>query len=343
MSKYSFMNDYSEGCLPEILHALGDSNMQQHLPYGGDEICDRAKELIRAHLGLDSVDIHFVTGGTLANSIIAAGTLRPHEAVIAADSGHIVTFETGAVEATGHKVIVAPAENGKLTAGAINSVLAEHIHFPHTVRPRIVYISNTTEMGTVYSRGELKDISDVCKTNSLLLWLDGARLGAALAADDRLSLKDIANFADIFWVGGTKVGGLAGEAIVIPNSAIAEDFAFSIKQRGAMLSKGRFLGCQFETLFTDDLFFRSARRAHELAQAFSRSITAAGFELFVESESNQIFAILPNSLIDKLLERFDFYVWGELDTDNSIIRLVTSWATDENRIDAFVGILNDAS
>jgi len=337
------MNDYSEGCHPEILHAFADSNMQQHLPYGGDEISDRAKKSIRSHLGSIDAEIYFVTGGTLANAIVAASTLKPHEAVIAADSGHIVTFETGAVEATGHKVIVAPAVNGKLTATAINSVLSEHVHFPHTVRPRLVYISNTTEMGTVYSRSELKEIYGACKASDLLLWLDGARLGAALAADDTLSLQDIAEFTDIFWIGGTKVGGLAGEAIVIPNLALTEDFAFSIKQRGAMLSKGRFLGCQFETLFTNDLFFRSARRAHKLAQAFSNSIAAAGFELYVPSESNQIFAILPNQLVSQLLEDFDFYVWREFDDENSIVRLVTSWATEEKQIDAFVAIINTAS
>ncbi len=336
------MNDYSEGCHPEILRALSDSNMQQHLPYGGDEICNRAKQSVNAQLSPVNADIYFVTSGTLANLVIAASILKPHEAVIAADCGHIVTFETGAIEATGHKVIVTSAENGKLTAAAIQSVMNDHIHFPHTVRPRVAYISNTTELGTVYSPSELKDISNVCEANDLLLWLDGARLGAAIVADDDLSLSDVAELTDVFWIGGTKAGGLAGEAIVISNPALAADFAFAIKQRGAMLSKGRFLGCQFETLFKDGLLFRCARRAHELAQDFSRSIVNAGFQLFVETESNQIFAILPDSLVTQLLERFDFYVWRELDDGNSIVRLVASWATDEEQIEAFVAILNDA-
>lgn len=343
MKKYSFMNDYSEGCHPEVLQALQNTNMEQHLPYGGDAISELASELLQAFLEPTETAIHFVTGGTLANSLIAASSLRPHEAVIAVDSGHIVTFETGAVEATGHKVIPVPGDNGKLTANAIQSVLSAHVHIPHTVRPRMVYVSNTTEIGTVYSRQELKVLSETCQQNDLLLWLDGARLGAAIAADDSLSLQDIARLTDIFWIGGTKVGGLSGEAIVIPNAELAVDFDFTIKQRGAMLSKGRFLGCQFQALFTDNLFFRAAARAHELAQKFSHSIASAGFTLHVPCESNQIFAILPKPLITRLLEQFDFYVWKEVDAQHSIVRLVTSWATVESEIDAFIEILNAAS
>ncbi len=335
MNKYSFMNDYSEGCHPEILKALQDYNMEQHLPYGNDAISERARQLIRNLLDPIDARIHFVTGGTLANSLIAACALKPHEAVIAADTGHIITFETGAIEATGHKVIEAPGLNGKLTAATIHSVLAEHLHFPHTVRPKIVYISNTTEIGTVYSRQDLEELLSTCRANDLLLWLDGARLGAALAADDDLSLQDIARYTDIFWMGGTKLGGLAGEAVIIPNQDLAEDFEFLVKQRGAMLSKGRFLGCQFEALFTDNLFLRAARRAHDLAQKFSQKIETAGYQLHVECQSNQIFAILPNPLITSLLEHFDFYVWREVDSDHSIVRLVTSWATDEGQIETF--------
>ncbi|MEM7276666.1 MAG: aminotransferase class I/II-fold pyridoxal phosphate-dependent enzyme [Pseudomonadota bacterium] len=341
MEKYSFLNDYSEGCHPEILQALSESNMQQHLPYGDDAISNRARQAIQKHLGQINAEIRFIAGGTLANAIIAASILRPFEAVIAVESAHIAMFETGAIEATGHKVITAPGENGKLTVKAIEAALSEHAHFPHTVRPRAIYISNTTELGTVYSRDELVQLSDTCRQNGLLLWLDGARLGAALAADDELSLKVIAECADVFWIGGTKAGALAGEALVIANEKLADGIDLALKQRGAMLSKGRFLGCQFETLFTNDLFFRTGQQAHELAQAFSRAIKDAGFELFVESGSNQIFTILPDTLIESLMEEFEFHIWSRHDDSHSVVRLVTSWATQKDRVDLFVNRLNE--
>lgn len=337
MTKYSFLDDYSEGCHPNILETLTRTNMLQQTAYGEDEYSSQAKEFLRNHMGDISPDIYLVAGGTLANIIIMASCLRPHEAVIAASSGHIVVRETGAIEATGHKIITVPSDNGKLAPDDIQTALDDNAHFPHMAKPRLVYLSNATETGTIYTKVELSQISAICKENDLLLLLDGARLGAALsAAQNDLTLKDIAELADIFWIGGTKVGALLGEAIIIPNKALAQDFSFHIKQRGALMAKGRTLGIQFIELFKDDLFFTLTKHANDMAAKLSDGIVDAGNKLSAETESNQIFPILPNSLIDQLKVDFDFYVWGKFDTDHSVVRLVTSWATSENQVDAFI-------
>ncbi|MFT5113482.1 MAG: threonine aldolase [Parasphingorhabdus sp.] len=337
MTKYSFLDDYSEGCHPAILKALTSTNLVQQTAYGNDEYCELAKNRIQSHLSDKQTPVFFVAGGTLANIIITSSVLRSHEAVISAHSGHMVVRETGAIEAVGHKIITVPSDDGKLTSDDISNALENNAHYPHMAKPRLVYISNATELGTVYTKAELIALSEVCRANGLLLMMDGARLGTALTSDiSTLTLQYIAELTDIFWIGGTKAGALIGEAIVIPNISLANDFSFHIKQRGALLAKGRLLGIQFAQLFKDDLFFRSSQFANRMARKLSKGIVENGHDLASITESNQIFPILPNPLIEKLQENFAFYQWQKLKDNHSVIRLVTSWATDEQRVDEFV-------
>ena len=342
MTKHSFLDDYSEGAHPAILKALSETNLVQQTAYGDDAYSQQARGLIREHMGDVNPDVWFVASGTLANILTISSALRPHEAVIAPASGHIVVRETGAIEATGHKIItVAPAE-GKLTPDRIFAALDANAHFPHMAKPRLVYLSNATEIGTIYTRKEIEVISTLCKERGLLLLLDGARLGAALAATrNDLTLKDIAELTDIFWIGGTKVGALLGEAIVIPNPGLREEFKFHIKQRGALLAKGRVLGLQFSELFRDGLYFDLARHANAMAQRLSSKISDAGYGFAAETETNQLFPILPNAVIGKLKDDFEFYVWEARDESSSVIRLVTSWATQETQVDSFAARLRE--
>lgn len=340
-NQYSFLDDYSEGCHPDILSALSKTNLVQQTAYGDDEYSKNARQLIRKELNHTDTPVYFVAGGTLANIIIMSGALRSHEAVIAANTGHIVVRETGAIEATGHKIITVPTGDGKLTPALIEATLASNAHFPHMTRPKLVYISNATEVGTIYTKQEVTALSACCKSNNLLLMMDGARLGTALTAlKSDLSLSDVTELCDIFWIGGTKAGALIGEAIVIPNTKLADDFAFHIKQRGALLAKGRLLGIQFEALFTDKLFFTLSENANTAAQRLSSAFVTAGYTLAAATESNQIFPILPNLLISRLKEQFAFYVWEPADNDHSVVRFVTSWATDEAQIDRLTDALN---
>lgn len=342
--KYSFLDDYSEGCHEDILAALSRTNLEQNTAYGDDTHTLNARKLVQQAMGNKKLPVYFVAGGTLANIIVMSASLRSHEAVIAASTGHIVVRETGAIEATGHKIISVATSNGKLTPELIDATLASNAHFPHMARPKLVYISNATELGTVYTKQELTEISACCKSNKLLLMMDGARLGAALTAPKNdLTLADIADMTDIFWIGGTKAGALIGEAIVIPNEQLADDFAFHIKQRGALLAKGRLLGIQFETLFTGDLFFKLTASANTQAQQLSAAFVESGHELAAITESNQIFPILPNTLIEKLKEQFEFYVWEPASETHSVVRLVTSWATLPAKVEEFIRVLKSSS
>jgi len=342
MTTFSFLDDYSEGAHPDILSALTASNLEQQRPYGDDDYCADATARIKARLG-DRFQgaIHYVASGTLANIVSIAACLRPHEAVIAATSGHIVTREAGAIEATGHKLIVVPPVDGKLTPQSIETALTGNAHFPHMAKPRLIYLSNATETGTVYTLAELRAISTLARQRGLLLFVDGARLGAALASDQNdATLADIASLADIFWIGGTKAGALIGEAIVVCHPELAVDFAFHLKQRGAMLAKGRLLGIQFQALFGDkDLFFQNARHANAMAARLAAGIVANGHELASETATNLVFAILPDTVIEAMKRDFDFYVWERTDASRSLVRLVTSWATDVRQVDAFVARL----
>ncbi|KAF6829356.1 threonine aldolase [Colletotrichum plurivorum] len=270
--------------------------------------------------------------------------LRPHEAVIAPDAGHIVVREAGAIEATGHKLITIPHKDGKLTVeGICAAALDKNAHFPHMAKPRLVYLSNATELGTVYSKTELAAISRLCRERGLLLFLDGARLAAALAADrtDSLTLRDVAELTDIFWIGGTKVGALMGEAIVIGNPALASDFAFHVKQRGGLLAKGRVLGVQFLELFRSGLFLDLAAHANRMAALLSSGISQAGYEMAAVTETNQVFPMLPDGLVAKLEESYVFYVWEKVDGDRAVIRLVTSWATDREQVEAVIAVVRN--
>ncbi|WP_346837059.1 aminotransferase class I/II-fold pyridoxal phosphate-dependent enzyme [Microbulbifer sp. SAOS-129_SWC] len=337
MSQYSFLDDYSEGCHPDILAALADTNLVQQTAYGNDDYSERARALIREQLGRRDTPVYFVSGGTLANIIITASALRPHEAIIAASTGHIVGRETGAIEAAGHKIITVATADGKLTPEDIRSALANNAHYPHMAKPRLVYISNATELGTVYTRAELRALAESCRANDLLLMLDGARLGVALTTEaSDLTLAEIADLTDIFWIGGTKAGALIGEAIVIPNAQLAHEFDFHIKQRGALLAKGRLLGLQFATLFSGQLFFALSAHANAMAQKISRAITASGYALASPTQSNMIFPILPDALLEKLHQDYEFHLWSKADDEHAVIRLVTSWATDEEQVNAFI-------
>jgi len=335
MSTYGFLDDYSEGCHPQILDAMRNTNLVQQLAYGNDDYSVKARELIAAECGRPDLPVYFVSGGTLANLIVASAALRSHEAIISASSGHIALRETGAIEATGHKVLTMASDDGKLTPGDIGAAVAANAQAPHMAKPRLVYISNATEFGTVYSLGELQALRAACDEHNLLLLVDGARLGAALAASG-VTLSDIAAVADVFWIGGTKAGTLFGEAIVIPNDDVAVDFDFHLKQRGALLAKGRSLGLQFATLFSQDLFASASHFANQAAQRLSEGLTGAGFELAAATESNQVFVVLPNATIATLQKQFGFYIWEARDDERSVIRLVTSWATDLDEVEQFI-------
>jgi threonine aldolase len=343
---FSFLDDYSEGAHPDILNALLDTNLVQQTAYGADAYSADAASRIASRLGKGfDGEVHFVASGTMANIVSISSCLRPHEAVIAVESGHIVVREAGAIEATGHKLITVPAVDGKITPANVEKALAANAHFPHMARPKLIYLSNATETGTIYSQAELQALSQLARARGLILFLDGARLGAALASHKNdMTLADIAALVDLFWIGGTKVGALVGEAIVVCNPALKQDFAFHLKQRGGMLAKGRVLGIQFQALFGErDLFSSLARHANDMAAKLSAGILAAGGRLASETETNQVFAILPNTTLHILQQQFSFYVWGQSDDAHSVIRLVTSWSTDEARVDAFLSCLGSAS
>ena len=335
MKKYSFKNDYSEGAHPSILNRLIETNLDQQIGYGLDDYCNEARELIQEKID-KKVNIHFVSGGTQANLIVISSILKPYESVIAAESGHIAVHETGAIEATGHKVNTIATTDGKLTPKHIAQVLALHTD-EHMVKPRLVYISNTTEVGSVYNKAELTAIYDFCQANSLLLFVDGARLSSALTSSKcDLTLNNIANLTDVFYIGGTKNGALIGEAIVINNPKVNEDFRYNIKQKGGMLAKGRLIGIQFAEMFKNDLFFEMGKHANRLAEKLAIGLKAKGFSFLTEPSSNQIFPILPNDVIEKLHKNYEFFVWEKIDENKSAIRLVTSWATLEEKVDQFL-------
>ncbi len=330
--KYSFKNDYAEGCHPRILKALTDSNMVQQAGYGNDDYSLEAAELIKAECKHPHAAVHFVSGGTQANLLVISALLKPYESVISADTGHIFTNEAGAIEATGHKVHGVPTEDGKLTPEKISAMIAQHQNKPHQLKQRMVYISNATELGTIYSLDELKALSDYCKRNELLLFMDGARLAQALVAKpSNVTMADVAALTDVFYLGGTKNGALLGEALIINNTDLQRDFDFNVKQKGALLAKGRLLGLQFRELLTDGLYLELATTANRHAMELKHAFVEAGHTLLADTFTNQIFPVLPKPLIDELLKEFDFYVWRDLG-DRAAIRLITSWATPQDAI-----------
>lgn len=333
---YSFANDYSEGAHPKVLDLMIKSNLEQNTGYGNDIHSEKAKEYIRNIIENRDAAIHFIPGGTHANLLAISSFLRPHQGVISVDTGHIVTNETGAIEATGHKVVSVEGEDGKLTVEAINEALKSYSSETRP-KPKMVYISNSTELGTIYSKKELRAISELCKEKGLILFMDGARLGSALTSRlNDLTFKDIAELTDVFYIGATKNGGLFGEALVIIKDELKEDFRYLLKQRGAMLSKGFILGMQFEALFQDNLFFELAEHANNMADQIAKAIKKEGYSFLTETCSNQLFPILPNELIDELSKEFIFHIIEEIDGEHSAIRFVTSWATSQESVDTLL-------
>lgn len=335
---YSFTNDYSEGAHPKIMEALLKTNNEQCEGYGLDKYCQEATKLLKQKLECENVDVHYLMGGTQTNALLISSALKPYQAVIAVDSGHINVHETGAIEATGHKVLTREHQDGKLTPSMIKSILEEHSD-EHMVQPKMVYISQSTEYGSVYSLDELKEIYNLCQKKELYLFVDGARLGSALALANSPTMKELALYSDAFYIGGTKMGALFGECLVIVNDNLKVDFRYNMKQRGAMLAKGRLLGVQFKELFNDDLYLEIGR--HENAMADILRSGLKDFKMLVPSFTNQVFPIMPDQLIAKLQQYFTFNIMDKVDDNHHCIRLVTSWATTQEAVDLFVSKLNE--
>ncbi|GAA4306428.1 threonine aldolase family protein [Nibribacter koreensis] len=333
---YSFTNDYSEGCHPNILRRLTETNLSQQPGYGNDEATLESVAAIRALCRNPDIDVHLVAGGTLANLIVLSAFMKSYESVVAAETGHINNHEAGAIEATGHKIETVPTPDGKLTPALIQPLLNKFPEF-HTVKPRMVYISNSTEIGTIYTKQELTDLSVFCRQNNLLLFMDGARLAMALSAPSNdLTMADIAHLTDVFYLGATKCGGLIGEAIVLANPALQKDFKYYIKQRGALMAKGRLFGAQFAELLRDDLLFKLGKHANELAQQMAARFQELGYAFLTPAQTNQIFPILPDTLIAELNKKYGFFVWRKTGEGMSAVRLITSWATPQTEVDLFL-------
>ena len=336
---YSFTNDYSEGAHPRILEAMMNANLTQNVGYGLDAHSLAAAGTIRRLADAPDAAVHFVVGGTQTNLLLIASALRPYQAVIAAATGHVNVHEAGAIEGTGHKVRALPTPDGKLTPEIIAPCLTEHCD-EHMVQPKLVYISDSTELGTVYTKAELEALHHFCRLHGLMLYLDGARLGSALtSAPNDLTLKDLAALTDAFYIGGTKNGALLGEALVIQKDSLKEDFRFMMKNRGAMLAKGFLAGIQFEELFRDGLFFDLAAHANEMAAILRDGIRKAGYSFVSDSHTNLLFPILPDELVDKLGKDFTFERSQKPDDSHTVIRLVTSWATPEKAVRDFLSAL----
>jgi len=310
--------------------------MEQTDGYGEDKYSIEAVKLLKDKLKCTDVDIHMFCGGTQTNLTAISAFLRPHEAIISANTGHVLVHETGAIEATGHKVISTQVDDGKLNTIHIKMAIDQHTD-EHMVKPKMVYISNPTEIGTIYKKQELKDLSDFCKNNKIILYMDGARLGSALCSKENdIELSDLPNLTDAFYIGGTKNGALMGEALVICKDSLKEDFRYHIKQKGGLLAKGRLIGIQFLELFKEDIYFELAKHANDMAEILKVGISNCGHKFLIDSPTNQIFPILPNKTIEKLEEKYSFFVWQKADENNSAIRLVTSWATKEDAVRSFV-------
>lgn len=339
-----FDSDYMRGAHPEIMRRLAQTNLEQTVGYGCDEYCKRAKELLLRECELTNGYVAFLVGGTQVNSAVIDALLLKHQGVIAVESGHINVHEAGAIEACGHKVLTLPQHDGKLDAAELNQFVHDFYSdesYQHMVAPGMVYITHATECGSIYTLSELRAISAVCARYSLLLYLDGARLGYGLMSQGcDLSIKDIAHLCDAFTIGGTKQGALFGEALVSKRPALFEHFFPLVKQHGALLAKGRLLGIQFETLFTDGLYYRIASSAVQKAMRLRQILLQRGHRLFFDSPSNQQFFILPNSIIDQLLPHASFELWGPRGAVETPVRFVCDWATTDEEIDQFAQILD---
>ncbi len=335
-----FNCDYSEGAHEKVLEKLIASNREQTQGYGVDPYSMEAKKLIKQLCGKEDADVHFLVGGTQANLTVISAGLRPYQGVIAADTGHIHVHETGAIEACGHKILALSSEDGKITARQIEDCCRAHredMDREHTVQPKMVYISQSTELGTVYSKEELSEISSVCRKNGLFLFMDGARLGYALAAlDGTLTFQDLARLCDVFYIGGTKVGALFGEAVVIVHPSLKEDFRYLIKQKGGMLAKGRLLGLQFLALLEDGLYMEISRHADRLARQLREAFREVGVTFLVENTTNQLFPVLPDRVLEEWKEKYSFAYQKRIDEEHSAVRVCTSWATRQEDVDLLI-------
>ena len=335
---FLFHNDYNVMCHPAVAERLSESAGEQVNGYGIDPYCEAAADKIKKLCGNNQLQVHFLVGGTQTNLTVIAASLRPYQGVVGAVSAHINVHETGAIEATGHKVIGLPSEDGKITADQIENLVSEHADCDdaeHVVQPKMVYISNSTELGTIYKLSELEEISAVCKKHGLYLYLDGARLSYALTANDNdVTMADIARLCDVFYIGGTKCGAMFGEAVVISNPSIAADFRYMIKQRGAMLAKGWLLGLQFDALFEDDRYFLIAKHANRLADKIRKAVAKCEYPMVVKTTTNQIFVVMPEAILEKLSESFTYSAMEKVDSKNRLVRFCTSWATDEEDVNA---------
>ena len=336
-----FECDYLEGAHPKILARMMDTNMEQTPGYGEDGHCARARQLIAAACGVEAEAVHFLVGGTQANATVIDAILRPWQGAVCAATGHINVHESGAVEATGHKVLPLTCEGGKLSAAQVRAYHAAHwndVTHEHMVQPGLVYISHPTENGGLYAKAELAALKAACGEDGMPLFIDGARLGYGLMAPGAdLTLRDVAALCDVFYIGGTKVGALMGEAVVIVNPALRRDFRYMMKRHGAMLAKGRLLGIQFETLFEDGLYFAISKRAVDMAMRLRRAFEARGVPFLAESLTNQQFPILTRAQQKKLAEKYVFSYWTNVDADHDAVRFCTSWATTEENLNALIG------
>lgn len=339
LAMYSFMNDYSEGVHPRILKAISESNFEQHTGYGLDSDCMCAKEIIREMIEQPTAEVFFVSGGTQCNLIALNAIMRPWEAVIATQLGHIFTLEAGAIEAGGHKVISVPTTDGKMNPDDVRNVVA-HSHSDYVEQPKVVYISNCTELGTIYTKAELTALSQTCHELGLYLFMDGARMGSAMTCvKNDLTFPDIARLTDMFYIGGTKCGAMFGEAMVIPNKELQPHMRCMIRQRGALLAKGWMLGIQFKELLRDGLYFDLASHANATAQILRDGITECDLKLITSDPTNQFYMMMPNEILDELKKEFVVYEWSKDDPNQTLIRLTTSWATVEEECHRFVALL----
>ncbi|MFT4147856.1 MAG: low specificity L-threonine aldolase [Micrococcaceae bacterium] len=340
---HHFDSDYMEGAHPQVLQRLIETNLEQTSGYGTDPYCQSAKEKIRAACDCPKAQVYFLVGGTQTNSTVIKSLLRPYQGVIAADTAHINVFEAGTVEAGGHKILTLPNHDGKISAEQVAEYLdafqsaGEHSHVVH---PGMVYISHPSELGTLYTRQELEELSKVCRSHKLPLFLDGARLGYGLVAKDTdVTLKTIAQYCDVFYIGGTKVGALFGEAVVITTPGLIEHFSTMMKQQGGLLAKGRLLGVQFDALFTEKLYLKAAEQGVAMAQKLRQAFVDKGYAVYSESPTNQQFIILPNQKKAELEKHVSFEVWKKIDKNYTAVRFVTSWATQEEDIDHLIELL----
>ena len=339
-----FECDYTQGAHPLIMERLLETNLEQTCGYGEDDYCKHAAELIKEACANDNIDVHFLVGGTQTNATVISSVLKGYQGAVCADTGHINVHETGAVEATGHKVLALPNIDGKINAKMVEDYVSGHyndVTASHMVQPGMVYISLPTESGTMYSKKEIMDIFDVCRKYDMCFFIDGARLGYGLTSEiNDISLNDLCKYSDIFYIGGTKVGALFGEAVIISNDAYKKDFRYNIKRHGGLLAKGRLLGIQFETLFTDDLYFRISKNAIDMAMKLKTAFTDMGYELFADSYTNQQFVYLDDSKAEQLSKKYTFSLWGEYNGKKAY-RFCTSWATTNTQIEQLINDLKE--